>query len=222
MSDDAAGQVAVALELLKVLAHVAGHPGVISGQSGDIIPVLLGRKDGDQSVVLGATTESASSRIENALSYRTFRRIQAGVVLARWSEIGHLGVTLGLLFIGIVVDEEVPLDRVISAGIGVQSWNLNLSVGTVILAGIDEQDAIASKSKASCKWRTTRTRSDDDVLVSRVGYWSFGRIVVTIRRKLRVIGELWPRPFEPVVCQYIHLATDYRQSGCLDHGVLVC
>lgn len=198
MSDNTAGQVAVALELLEVLAHVAGHPRVVSSQSGNIVPIFLGGKNGDQSVVLGTTTKSTSSRIEDTLSYRSFRRVQARVVFSRGSEIGHLRVTLSLRLVGIVVDEKVPLDGVISARIGVQSWNLDLSVGTVILTSVNEQDAIASKSKTSCKRGTTRTRSDDDVLVSRIGYGSFRRIVVTIRRKLWIIGQLWPRPLEPV------------------------
>jgi len=101
-----------------------------------------------------------------------------------------------------VIDEEVPLDRVVCAGVGVQSRDLNLSVGAVILACVDEQDAVAGKSKTSCKRRTTRTRSNDNVLVSRVGYGSLGWIVVPVRRKLRVVGELWPCPLKTVFCEY--------------------
>lgn len=101
-----------------------------------------------------------------------------------------------------MIDEEVPLDRVVCAGVGVQSRDLNLSIGAVILACVDEQDAVAGKSKTSCERRTTRTRSNDNVLVSRIGYGSFGRIVVTIRRELWVVRELWPCPLETIFCEY--------------------
>jgi hypothetical protein len=43
---------------------------------------------------------------------------------------------------------------------------LDLSIGTVVLACIDEQDAVAGKSKTSCKRRTAGARSNDDVFVS--------------------------------------------------------
>lgn len=202
VTNNAAGQVTVAFKLLEVLAHVTGNPRLITSQGSDVVPVLFGRKNSNQSVVLSATTKSSSSGVQDTLPHGAFGRVQPRVVLARGSEIRHLGVTLGLLLVGIVVDKEVPLDGVVCTGVGMQSRDLDLSVGTVILACIDEQDAVAGKSKTSCKRRTTGTRSNDNVLVGRVCHGSLGRIVVAIRRELRVVGELWPCPLKAVSCEY--------------------
>jgi len=69
VTNNTARQVTVAFKPLEVLAHVTGNPRLVSGQGGNVIPVLLGRKDSDQGVVLSATTKSASSGIENTLSH---------------------------------------------------------------------------------------------------------------------------------------------------------
>jgi hypothetical protein len=187
VADDTAWQVTITLELLEVLAHVTGNPRLIAGHGCDVVPVLLGRKDSNQGIVLCATTESSSSGIKDTLSDGTFGRIETRIVLARWSKIGHLGVTLSLLLVGIVVNEEVPLDGMIRASVWVQSWHLDLSISTVILACVNEQNAVAGKSETSCKRRTTGTRSDNNVFVGRIGYRSLSGIVVTIGRKLRII-----------------------------------
>jgi hypothetical protein len=187
VADDTAWQVTVTLELLEVLAHVTGNPRLIAGHGCDVVPVLLGRKDSHQGIVLCATTKSSSSGIKNTLSYGTFGRIETRVVLARWSKICHLGVTLSLLLVGIMVNEEVPLDGMVCASVWVQSWHLNLSVSPVVLTCINEQNAVAGKSETSCKGRTTGTRANDDVFVGRIGYRSLSGIVVTIGRKLRIV-----------------------------------
>jgi hypothetical protein len=90
---------------------------------------------------------------------------------------------LGLLLIGVVVDEEVPADRVVLAGVRMQGGSLDLPVGAVVFTSVDEQDAEASEGEAGSKRGTAGARADNDIVIGGVVVGSLDGVSVAVGRE---------------------------------------
>ncbi len=84
------------LHALEVPAHVAGAPGLVADELGDIVPVLVIRIDHDHGVVGGAAAKRPGARIEHAVALGD-----------------KLVVKLLLRVIGVVAHEELPAHRLV-------------------------------------------------------------------------------------------------------------
>jgi hypothetical protein len=174
----------VVLKADEVLAHVVRRPGVIAGESSNVVEVWAVRVHSDQSIVGSAASQSTGARVKSTLHLRPGRRVETSVETAIRSLVAGLEVSGLSLLVSIVLDVEVPSKAGILWDFGVVGRDGVVDVGALVVSSLDQQSLVASEGKASgkrtvrwlemkranqCGWQyvpSTSTRSNNDIFVA--------------------------------------------------------
>lgn len=165
VANDAVGGVVAVLNLLEVGPHLVGLPAVVTSEGGNVVPVAVERRDGDEGVVAGATTEGSCTRVQNTQRLGTSGRVESRVPSAVGLLVHHLGILCLGRGVGIVVDKKVPGDLVVLGSRQVVGWDLGEDVVRVVTASINQEDLVAGVGKVGGSTTTTGARADHDKFV---------------------------------------------------------
>ena len=152
-------------DLVEVLVHFGGSPGLVTGKGGNVVPVALVGKNPDQSIVGDTAAECAPTRIENTLFFGSTWRIWANMILVGPYFVGKLWIPFLAILVLVMIDEDIPSQGGILGDNALVSGDRNVQVSSRIGAGFDEKGFEAFSCESTSQRSTPCPTAHDDVVV---------------------------------------------------------
>ena len=132
-------------EAFEIRPHSLAAPRIIVGYFSNLIPITAWPAHRDHRVVKCAAAHGRRSRIEDSVSFS----IPFGVLL---------------LWVRVMLDEELPTEIRMFARVRMERWNL-CDFGSIPTACLQHKHAKAVLCQISSKRPAARSRADDDEIV---------------------------------------------------------
>ena len=165
MSNNAAGQVLVALELLEVCPHVGWRPRVISGDALDVLPIALEWVSHDHCIVRAAASQSSRARVQQTKRLCAIRGVLAGVQLAVGLAPCDLGVLRLAVPVLVVLDVEVPSHLRVGLGVELPCRDAVCVALALVVSGFHQEDFEAGHGQTGGQRSSARAGANDHIVV---------------------------------------------------------